>query len=471
MTSPARPVLPDPERSRQRGRSERAAAPRSSLSRLSERPANFDVVELIKRSSVGRLDDLTALRYERMIESPFNFFRGAAQIQSADLVRDGGTRLEVQLCGDAHLSNFGVFSSPEGHAVFDVNDFDETARGPFEWDVKRLAASVAIAGAAVNLTKPQIHDSVVAASSSYRMSMLEFARESTLSIWHTALDVDQVMKELDDFFTDEASTAVSDVMARAKSPGRRTFERMITRVDGVPQIVSNPPLLVRIESLGVGAGLGSSLDFLRGVLASYATTLSSDRQELLSQLTVVDGARKVVGVGSVGLRCYVVLLVGRDADDPFFLQIKEAGDSAIDANRGTPNELPPGERVVRGQRIIQATPDLLLGWCSAEDANGVARSYYVRQLYDNKASVNVKSLGAQSLAAYARACAWVLARAHARSGQAIAIAGYLGNSSNFDEAIATYANIFADRNREDWESLKKAQGNERLSGESAVAPS
>lgn len=455
--------LPNREFDRQRGRAHRDAVPRSALSDVVDRSPNFDPVALLEAQSVDRVSDLVPIRYHRMLESPFAFFRGAAVIQADDLSRGPSSAIEVQICGDAHLSNFGVFASPERRLIFDVNDFDETTVGPFEWDVKRLAASLVIAGESLGLTVRQQENAALSAARSYRNSMREFSKMGAMEVWYAALDLDSLILELQDFFSDEAMRQVDGVISRAKGKtAQRAFEKLVDIVDGRPRIAHDPPLLIPLDRLFDLAESVSMSEWLASVIEGYATTLPSDRQELLAQFTPIDFARKVVGVGSVGTRCYIMLLLGRDGADPFFLQAKEANASVVDRARGIVSPYDGGERVVRGQRMMQATSDLFLGWHKVIGIDGIERSFYMRQLYDNKASINIERLTAQTLSVYGRVCGWVLARAHARSGKSSEIAGFLGKSPRFDEAIASYALAYQRRNNEDYAALLAAKESGRI---------
>ncbi len=450
--------LPSTETARLRGKGAREFHPRTSLADLVDRSPEFDPVAILREQDEDRVQELIPLRYERMLESPFTFFRGSAILQAHDLARSPSTGIDVQLCGDAHLSNFGIFSSPERRLVFDVNDFDETAPGPFEWDVKRFAASVAIAAQHLGHTPQQQERAVLEGVKSYRTSMGQFASEPTLAIWYAAADVDSLVTQLRDFFPASALEKVSNVVSRAKrKDATRAFEKLVDIVDGRPRIAYDPPILVPIDRLFTGEEERVSLsDFLTAVVAGYATSLGSDRQSLLSQFTPIDGARKVVGVGSVGTRCFILLMLGKDTNDPFFLQIKEAGPSVIDEARGIVSPFTPGDRVVRGQRLMQATPDMFLGHYPFVGVDGVTRHFYMRQLHDNKASIVIENLDATTLPIYARVCGWTLAHAHARGGKSVELASYMGKSDKFDHAIVSYALSYESRNLSDFAALTRA---------------
>ncbi|MGZ4115618.1 MAG: DUF2252 domain-containing protein, partial [Actinomycetota bacterium] len=363
----------------------------------------------------------------------------------------------VQLCGDAHLSNFGVFGSPERRLVFDLNDFDETLPGPFEWDVKRLAASLALTGRGNGHGKGARRKTVLNAVSTYRTAMRGFAGMGNLAVWYSNLDIEQAVAEL-------ASSAPSSVVERTEANLNRARTRdsadavrKLTGVDGGRlRFRNDPPLIVPVAELFRGADATAVRDNLLGILAAYRGTLVEDRRRLLDQFTMVDVARKVVGVGSVGTRAFVVLLIGRDENDPLVLQVKEAGASVLERHLGASAHAQCGERVVDGQRLMQATSDIFLGWHRTLGVDGELRDFYVRQLRDGKASAAVEQMEPRRLSIYGGLCAWSLARAHARSGDRIAVAAYLGKSTAFDGAIAGFAVRYADQNQRDYDALLRA---------------
>jgi uncharacterized protein (DUF2252 family) len=437
-----------------RGRAQRDATPRAALATLAPRPDDYDPITRLIWQGETRVAKLLPIRYERMLENPLSFYRGCALLMADDLARGQNTSLELQICGDAHLSNFGVFSSPERNLVFDVNDFDETDKGPFEWDVKRLVSSVVVASHFLGHSAEQQEVIAFDVAKEYRRAMLRFSQETRLDVWYAALDVDAVMKDLRGFLADHVTQEINDVISHAKSRNAaKSYERMVAYKDGRPHIKFQPPLTTPLGDMeGDAVDMRQVLD---QILEGYVDTLSSDRRALLSQFVSVDAACKVVGVGSVGTRCYVMLLVGRDADDPFFLQVKEAQASVVALSRGTLSSAEPGLRVVSGQRLMQATPDSFLGWHSL-NVEHVKRSFYVRQLYDNKASVVVEQLDESHLVAYGRACAWALARAHARSGTSAQIAGYLGKNDHFETAMAAFGTAYCDRNEADYRAMQSA---------------
>jgi uncharacterized protein (DUF2252 family) len=449
-----------PEERKARGQAQREATPRGALGKLRERPADYDPVARLMSQGEHRQSDLLPLRYSRMLLNELSFYRGNALLMAEDVARGPSTSLDVQLCGDAHLSNFNMFSSPERHLVFDVNDFDETACGPFEWDVKRLVASLAVASSFLGHSNAQQERIALAAAQEYRLSIRRFAGEDVLATWYATLDIDAVVTDLGGFFTVNAIHKVDNVVAFASGRDtRKAFAKMVIDGKDGPRIVAKPPLLVPLSELDVSGYL--TTNDLKRLIAGYAQTLSSDRQELLAQFTPVDAARKVVGVGSVGTECYIVLLFGRDEFDPFFLQVKQAGASVIDTAMSRESVMPAGERVVQGQRLMQATPDVFLGWHSFKKGGSI-RHYYVRQLYDNKAAIAIDRLNESLLVTYGRICAWTLARAHARGGHGTEIASYLGKSDVADEAFASFAIVYRDRTSQDFLALQSAAKEGRI---------
>ncbi len=452
------PLTPDEYKAR--GQAQREAAPRGAMAKLSGRPADYDPVARLIWQGQSRQRDLLPLRYSRMLANAFSFYRGCALLMAEDLARGASTSLEVQISGDAHLANFNLFSSPERHLVFDVNDFDETDRGPFEWDVKRLVASLAVASSHLGHSDAQQERIALAAAQEYRMSIRRFAGQDRLATWYAALDIDAVMADLGGFFTENAIHRVDHVVAYASGRDtRRAYAKLVVDGKNGPRIVAKPPLLIPLGELHEKDYLTTG--DLERLIAGYGKSLTNDRQELLSQFTPVDAARKVVGVGSVGTECYVVLLFGRDEFDPFFLQVKQAGASVIATATGRTSTMPAGERVVRGQRLMQATPDVFLGW-HAVSKGASTRHYYVRQLYDNKAAIALERLDESLLVTYGRICAWTLARAHARGGRGGEIAGYLGKSEVADESFATFAMAYRDRTLSDFTALQSAAKDGRI---------
>ena len=443
-----------PDESKTRGQAQREAAPRGAIAKVSERPADYDPVTRLMWQGETRQPDLLSLRYSRMLADPLSFYRGNALLMAEDLVRESNSSLEVQICGDAHLANFNLFSSPERRLVFDVNDFDETDQGPFEWDLKRLVTSLAVASSHLGHSDAQQERIARTAAQEYRLSIRRFAGEDRLATWYSTLDIDAVVTDLGGFFTENAIHRIDHVVAFASGRDtRKAFAKLMVDDKDGPRIVNRPPLLVPLEDLHESGYLTTG--DLKRLIAGYTRTLSHDRQVLLSQFTPVDAARKVVGVGSVGTECYVVLLLGRDEFDPFFLQVKQAGASVIATATSRESVMPAGERVVQGQRLMQATPDVFLGWHSVKKG-GSTRHYYVRQLYDNKAAIAIDRLDESLLVTYGRLCAWTLARAHARGGRGGEIAGYLGKSDVADDAFAEFAMAYRDRTLSDFAALKSA---------------
>ncbi len=453
MTPPS-----DARDDRHHGRIARRRTPRRDLATVASRPSGYDPVGRLLEQSARRIPELAPLRFSRMTVDPLAFYRGAALLMTDDLVFGPRTDLVVQLCGDAHLKNFGLFASPERRLVFDVNDFDETAPGPFEWDVKRLAASLAIAADLRDLDEPRRDRIVRECVNEYRRSMARFATMTRLQVWYASLDVADVFRELGGFFTDGAKRHVEDLIGHVRAPSTRTtFDDLIERAGDGPRIRLDPPRVVPLRDLGAASTVAR--ETVEEIFEGYRDGLVSDRRYLLEQFHLVDAARLVVGVGSVGTEGYAVLLTGRDDDDVFFLQIKEARGSVLPTTPGP--ALDPGDRVVRGQRLMQATPDAFLGWYQRRGDRGT-RSFYVRQLYDRKASVDVERLGPNQLATYGRVCAWVLARAHARSGHSATLAGYLGGGTAFVDAVAEFAEAYRVRNLDDYHAVVAAVADGRV---------
>jgi uncharacterized protein (DUF2252 family) len=413
--------------------------------------------------------ELVPIRYGRMLVSPFTFYRGAAYIMASDLASTPRSGLQVQLCGDAHLSNFGAFASPERRMVFDINDFDETLPGPWEWDVKRLAASFEILGRERSFSEGERRRAVIASVRSYREAMLEFAQMRDLDVWYAHLDVDTLVAEL------SSATRGKDLMRLEKNVAKahakdsvKAFEKLTHVVDGHARITADPPLIVPVSDLLPRGKVAGMEHAIRKILRRYRATLQPDRRILLEQFEYQDLARKVVGVGSVGTRAWIVLLLGRDARDPLFLQFKEAQRSVLEPFVGKSEYRNHGQRVVEGQRLMQTASDIFLGWMTSKGIDGVARDFYARQLWDWKGSAQLEIISQKALVLYARMCGWTLARAHARSGDRIAIAAYLGNGSTFDKAIAEFAGEYADQNQSDYDAFKSAVKKHKLRVQSGV---
>jgi uncharacterized protein (DUF2252 family) len=441
------------------GRGGRFLTSRSSLAVLADRPAGYDVVERLQSQVENRLASLAPLRWRRMLESPLSFLRGAALIMAEDLARGPSAPLTVQICGDAHLSNFGVFASPERRLVFDLTDFDETDLGPFEWDVKRLVTSLVIAGESLGLRHGAQEKLARSVAREYRVAIRRFAEETRLDVWYSTLTTSSLMADLRGSFTDVTRRRIDDVLHHLRgTDDASAYQRFVTGGTN-PSIVDDPPHFSHLDGVDE-TGLGA--DDVLGVVASYDATMASDLRLLLSQFTPVDVARHVVGVGSVGTECFAVLLCGRDHRDTFFLQIKEAHRSVIGQARERDATEEFAARVVHGQRVMQVTPDAFLGW---GDADGRGRSFYVRQLYDHRAAIDVERLDDALLEAYGRVCAWTLARAHARSGTSAQIAGYIGGSPRFDEAVSDFAQAYRERNASDYRAVHDAVVQGRINTE------
>jgi uncharacterized protein (DUF2252 family) len=451
--------LTAPERAAQ-GRAARAEVPRSSHAAL-DPAADRDPIALLERQDRSRVAALVPIRYGRMLASPLAFFRGAATVMAHDLASTPRAGLNAQLSGDAHLSNFGGFGSPERNLVFDLNDFDETLAGPFEWDVKRLAASFEIAARQRAFGNADREGAVVGVVRAYREAMRQFAAMGDLDVWYARLDVHAIVEELQAGHERKLAKTVQRSVTTAQSnDGRRALATLTHEVDGKPTFVSDPPLIVPLAELVDGEDEGIDVESeIRAIYRLYRRSLPHDRRVLLERFRYVDLARKVVGIGSVGTRCWMLLMLGRDEHDPLFLQVKEAEASVLEPLLGTSNFANHGQRVVEGQRLMQASSDICLGWARTEhDLEGASRDFYVRQLRDWKSSVDVETILPRGLAAYAVACGWTLARAHARSGDRIAISAYLGGSDRFDRAVAEFAAAYADLNERDHRALVEAVG-------------
>jgi len=439
-----------------RGKDARAVAPLDSHAEFA--PAGSrDPVGLLLEQAKSRVPELVPVRHGRMLVSAFTFYRGAALPMAADLAATPASGLRVQLCGDAHLSNFGAFASPERRLVFDVNDFDETLPGPFEWDVKRLAASLAVAGRDNGFPAKARRKIVLAAAEGYRTAMRDFAGQPLLDVWYAHLDIEQAIGELQAQVKAKRFKAATGLLAKAHTKdSTQALGKLTTVVDGRRQIISDPPVIVPIEEVFAEVQAGAIYAELRTVLGKYRRTLQSDRRHLLEQFTLVQVARKVVGVGSVGTRAWVLLMDSGDGTEPLFLQAKEAQPSVLAEYCGRSRYANQGERVVAGQHLMQAQSDIFLGWTRAQGPDGADRDFYVRQLRDWKFSAPIEAMIPQGMTFYARLCGWTLARAHARSGDRVALAAYLGGSARFDQAIADFAETYADQNERDYAALQAA---------------
>ena len=447
------------------GRAERHRVPREAHAEAV--PTTHDAVDLVVGQETDRLQNLLPIRHGRMLVSPFAFYRGSAVVMAYDLAAGPQTSLTTQLCGDAHIGNFGLYGSPERQLVFDLNDFDETWPGPFEWDVKRLAASVELSGRANGYPAKQTRRIVVAAVREYRESMRRHAKQGNLEVWYSHVAAQDSAPQLFDVLDKPSRKAFTRSLEKARTRDSLGSRRKLTEtVDGQLRLVSRPPLVIPARDLDFGPSPEALRTGITALLDEYATTLATNRRQLLDQYRFVDIALKVVGVGSVGTRAWVVLLVGRDDDDLLFLQAKEATRSVLDLATGSRDLPHHGQRVVEGQRLMQAVSDVLLGWQRASFAK--VADYYVRQLQDWKGSLDVEGIRPQGLEVYTRICAQTLARAHARSGDRIAIAAYLGGRDVFDEAVADFAVRYADKAEADHASLQRAVDEGRLTAELGV---
>jgi uncharacterized protein (DUF2252 family) len=434
-----------------------------------------DPVALLLNQDQTRVPELVPIRHGRMLVSPFTFYRGAALVMAADVDTTPTTGLQTQLCGDAHLSNFGAYASPERRLVFDINDFDETLPGPFEWDVKRLAASLVVAGRDNGFTKKQSRTATLAAVESYRKAMQDFAAQPILAVWYAHLNIEDALAQYKSTLTarklkKRKARLKATESALAKAHTRDSLQAMgklTAVVDGKRQIVSNPPLVVRLDDM-IDLEPDVVRERLGTLVASYRKTLPSDRQRLLDHFAQVDIAHKVVGVGSVGTRAWILLLEGRVDGEVLLLQAKQAGPSALAAYAGESAYRNQGERVVAGQHLMQASSDIFLGWLRARPTGGRYQDYYLRQLRDWKLSAVIEDMIPASMELYARWCGWTLARAHARSGDRVAIAAYLGNSTKFDNAIADFAETYADQNERDHAAMAAAVADGRVEAQSGV---
>jgi len=448
---------------RAQGKAARTHAPLESNADIGP-DAGRDPVGLVAGQAVTRVPELVPIRHGRMLASPFTFYRGAALPMAADLSGTPSSGLRVQLCGDAHLSNFGVFGAPDRRLVFDLNDFDETLPGPFEWDVKRFAASLAVAGRDVGLSAKDRKALVLAGVGSYRTGMVEFTEMKLLDVWYARLDIEAALDRMSARVSAEQLTRTRKAMAKARTrDSMQVLKKLTTVVDGHRRFVSTPPLVVPIEELADQHTAEEVMERMSSILHQYRRTLSADRQHLVEQFRLVGVARKVVGVGSVGTRAWVLLLEADGGREPLFLQAKEAQRSVLADYCGASKHRNEGQRVVAGQHLMQAASDIFLGWQHIDGGlDGGSRDFYVRQLRDWKYSAPIETMVLSGLVQYAQLCGWTLARAHARSGDRFAIAGYLGKSDKFDRALVTFAEAYADRTEADHAALAAAVDAGRL---------
>jgi uncharacterized protein (DUF2252 family) len=462
-----RPRLSADERAR-RGRSARETAPRSSHERHERTGDGWHALELLEEQAGTREPELVPIRYGRMLVSPFSYFRGAALPMTSDLAGTPASGLTVQLCGDAHLSNFGIFGSPERHLVFDVNDFDETSPGPWEWDVKRLATSLEVAGRDDGFSSQERRDIVRGAVRAYRKAIAEFASVSMLDVWYAHLDVDDLLPRFNALLDPKKTPSVWRAITKARAhDSHQAFDKLARTVGEEPRILSDPPLIVPIEEFGVDLASPAGSQWIQELIHSYGKTLQPDRRHLLDQHRIVHLARKVVGVGSVGTDAWIVLLLDHTHEEPLFLQVKQAEASVVERFTAKGTYVNHGQRVVYGQRLMQAAGDIFLGW-DRTTRGGRVRDYYVRQLRDWKGSADISGMTAQGMGLWGRMCGWTLARAHARTGDRVAIASYLGKSDNFDRAIVKYSRAYADQNERDYDVLRQAVRSGKVIAESGI---
>jgi uncharacterized protein (DUF2252 family) len=457
-----------------RGKDARATAPRTSHGNWAPSPDRPDPVSLLQEQAATRVPELIPIRHGRMMVSPFTFYRGAAQIMASDLADSPVTGVTVQTCGDAHLSNFGLFGTPERKMIFDINDFDETLPGPWEWDVKRLAASFEIMGRDRGFSRADRRDVVMAGVAEYRARMKQAAGMSTLQAWYDRLEAGELLKLVRDevrvkrVSKSEGQAFERDVKKAHSRDSTRVFAKRTDSSGGELRIVSDPPVIIPIEEMiEPGSEWADTERMVKKSLNDYRRSLGRQRHPL-EEFQYAHAAYKMVGVGSVGTRCYILLLLGRDNQDPLFLQVKEAQASVFERFVGPSTYAHHGERVVSGQRLMQAATDIFLGWVRIKGLDGTTRDYYVRQFHDWKGSADVDEMLVPSATMYSRICGATLARAHARWGDRIAIASYLGNSDRFDRSIAEFARVYADQNERDYEAFVKAVNSGRIEARTGI---
>jgi uncharacterized protein (DUF2252 family) len=449
--------------SRERGKRARELASRSSHGRWEPAADRSDPVAILEAQADDRVEELVPIRYGRMLVSPFTFYRGAAAVMAADLAATPSSGITVQACGDAHLANFGGFAAPDRRLMFDINDFDETLPGPWEWDVKRLIASLEIAARDREFGRKQRVIVARSAATEYREQMRRLAKMGNLEAWYERVDLDLIRDQFADAVEEEVVQDFDKNLAKARrKTSVRAFSKLAREVDGQVRIVSDPPLITPLrELLGVDE-LEAAEGELRRMYNEYRASLPQGLRKLLDRYRFVDAARKVVGVGSVGTRAWIVLLIGRDQGDPLFLQIKEAQRSVLEPFTAKSIYARQGRRVVEGQRLMQAAGDMLLGWMSIAGFDGVRRDFYVRQLWDAKGSARIDRMTPRAMTIYGRLCGGVLANAHARSGDRVAIAAYLGGGDQFDQAMVEFATRDADQNELDYAALREAADSGRI---------
>ncbi len=457
------------EESSARGKRARERAPRSTHSDWAPASDRPDPVEVLVAQAADRVPELVPIRYGRMLASPFTFYRGAAAIMAADLGATPQTGIRAQLCGDAHLSNFGGFAAPDRSLIFDINDFDETLPGPWEWDLMRLVASVEIAGRDRDFGRKQRRLAVQSAATEYREQMRRLAKLGNLEAWYERVNIDLMRQRFAADLDSEAIELFEKNVAKARRKDSiRAFSKLTETVDGNLRIISDPPLITPLEDLFDAKELARSETEIRKMFTEYKGSLSRGLRHLLDRYRYVHSARKVVGVGSVGTRAWIVLFIGRDQGDPLFLQLKEAQRSVLEPYTAKSAYALQGRRVVEGQRLMQASGDILLGWMRLKAPRGKVRDFYVRQLWDAKGSARIDLMAPRTMAVYGRLCGGVLANAHARSGDRIAISSYLGGGDRFDRAMVDFASRYADQNERDYLSFKQAADSGRIKVESEL---
>jgi uncharacterized protein (DUF2252 family) len=450
---------------RERGKQARQAVPRTSHAQWQAQDAARDPVQILEEQAAARVPELVPIRYARMLVSPFTFYRGAAAVMAADLAATPSTGLQVQLCGDAHLANFGGFATPERSLIFDLNDFDETLPGPFEWDIKRLVASFVVAGRHRGFSEAQRAESVREVVRSYREAMREFTDMSRLQVWYARLDANELQQQVGPMADAKALARFRKTVAKAQRKDSSAAFSRYTEMgpDGRLRPINDPPLVVPVEQLFPPDVQHLLQQVIEQSMAAYMTSLADDRRHLMAGYDIVGVARKVVGVGSVGTRCWIVLMVGRENPlDDLVMQVKEANASVLEPYLGESAYPNHGQRVVEGQRLMQAASDALLGWQRTVRPDGETRDFYVRQMWDGKVSANLDVMPPPLFPRYASMCGWTLARAHARSGDRYEIDGYLGSNGRFDEAMVAFAEAYADQNERDYARLTLAAADGRI---------
>jgi len=459
-----------PEERTKRGKAARSTVPRSALAAWEPPDDRPDPLDLLEGQALGRIPELVPIRYGRMMTSPFAFYRGAAVIMASDLALMPNTGLQVQLCGDAHLSNFGGFASPERELILDLNDFDETLPGPWEWDVKRLAASLEIAGRERNFNLKTRRNLVSATVGEYQRAMSEFAQLRNLDMWYLHLSPEAIQARWGISAKPKAMKSLEADFAKGyQKDNLRAFEKLTHRVNGNLRIAPNPPLVVPIEDLYTAGGPQEIEEILPRLIRDYRSSLQPDLRHLAESFRYVHVARKVVGVGSVGTLTWILLMLGRDDQDPLFLQVKEAKASVLEPYLKKSAYSHQGRRVVEGQRLMQAASDIFLGWVRVPSGiDGKSHDFYLRQLWDWKVSADVEVMTAGEMSIYGKMCGWTLARAHARSGDRIAIAAYLGKGKVYNQALVDFASSYANQNERDYQALVAAVNNGRIKAETGV---